>query len=429
MKQNYSIIKLFMLTVMALFAGNAMAEDIIWSEDFSSYADGDVPAGGTYQYVCEGTVFNDDGSVKSGTKIYGTANLAGGTAPELLVAKSNGSFSATVALGGKSGDMTLQFKTNRTDLNVEVTGATLGEKVRSGNTDTYALTGASGTLTIKFFMTANSNARLDDIKLFQGQGLKPAGLSWGKASTSVTLGDETSYANLPTLSNENGLTVTCTSSDEAVAKVSNDGVITIVGAGKATITASFAGNSEYEAQTVSIEVTVKESTPDTPATEITVAQALEIINALEDGKTTSEEYTVKGFIVGTPDFQRKDDGSLYGNCNFDIADSKGGSTTLTVFRAKSFENKNFTEEDVAAPILKEGDEVVLIGKLQKYVKNETVTPELTSCYLISVNGQTSNVNAIEAEKNANAPTFNLAGQRVNNSFKGIVIKNGKKYIK
>ena len=166
-----------------------------------------------------------------------------------------------------------------------------------------------------------------------------------------------------------------------------------------------------------------------PAAEVTVAQALEIINALEDGKTTSEEYTVKGFIVGTPDFQRKTDNSLYGNCNFDIADSKGGSTTLTVFRAKSFENKNFTEEDVAAPILKEGDEVVLIGKLQKYVKNETVTPELTSCYLISVNGQTSNVNAIEAEKNANAPAFNLAGQRVNNSFKGIVIKNGKKYIK
>lgn len=166
-----------------------------------------------------------------------------------------------------------------------------------------------------------------------------------------------------------------------------------------------------------------------PAAEVTVAQALEIINALEDGKTTSEEYTVKGFIVGTPDFQRKADNSLYGNCNFDIADSKGGSTTLTVFRAKSFENKSFTEEDVAAPILKEGDEVVLTGNLQKYVKNETVTPELKNCYLISVNGQTASVNAIEAEKNANAPAFNLAGQRVNNSFKGIVIKNGKKYIK
>ena len=94
MKQNYSIIKLFMLTIMAFFAGNAMAEDIIWQEDFSSFEDSAVPSGGTYNYVCEGTVFNDDGTVKSGTKIY-SQNTAGGTAPELLVAKSGGSFSIT----------------------------------------------------------------------------------------------------------------------------------------------------------------------------------------------------------------------------------------------------------------------------------------------------------------------------------------------
>ena len=98
MKQNYSIIKLFMLTIMAFFAGNAMAEDIIWQEDFSSFENNTVPSGGTYSYVCEGTVFNDDGTVKSGTKIFGSDNLAGGTAPELLVAKSSGSFSATVPL-------------------------------------------------------------------------------------------------------------------------------------------------------------------------------------------------------------------------------------------------------------------------------------------------------------------------------------------
>ena len=388
MKQNYSIIKLFMLTIMAFFAGNAMAEDIIWQEDFSSFQKDQLPTGGTYQYACEGAVLNEDGSVKSGTKVYAEA-LAGGTAPELLVAKNGGSFSATIALNGKSGDMNLQFKTNRDNMTVEVTGATLGEKQRSGNTDTYALIGASGTLTIKI-KAGNSNARLDDIKLYQGTALKPAGLSWGKASTSVTMGDEASYANLPTLSNANGLSVTCSSSNEAVATVTNDGVITVVGVGTTTITASFAGNSEYEAQTVSFELTVKEGgsvTPPTPS-ELTVAQALEIINGLEDGKTTSETYTVKGFVVGTPDFQRKNDGTLYGNCNFNIADSKGGTTTLTIYRGKSFDNNSFTEEDVAAPILKEGDEVVLTGKLQKYVKNEVMTPELTNGHLVSVNGKT-----------------------------------------
>lgn len=379
MKQNYSFIKLFMLTVMALFAGNVMAEDIIWSEDFSSYEANSVPSEGTYNYVCV-----DGGSA---TKIYND-KLAGGTAPELLVGKSGGSFTATVVLGGKSGEMMLQFKTNRPELKVEVTGATLGEKHRSGNTDTYPLTGASGTLTIKF-IAGSSNARLDDIKLYQGTALKPAGLSWGKASTSVTLGDEESYKNIPTLANENNLTVTYTSSDEAVATVSSAGIITVVGAGKATITAAFEGNSEYEAQTVSIDITVNEATPETPATEITVAEALEKINALGTEKTAYVDnkaaFNVKGYIVEIEEISPKPDG--YGNATFTIADSKGGSNVITVFRCKDIENKDFTDGNK----IKVGDLVVVTGALQIFVKGETAKPEISgpsggpSCYLVSIN--------------------------------------------
>jgi hypothetical protein len=123
-------------------------------------------------------------------------------------------------------------------------------------------------------------------------------------------------------------------------------------------------------------------TPDPQIKSLTIAAALDIINGLEDGKTTAEEYEVKGFVVGTPDFQRNKDGNLYGNVNFAIADEKGGATTLTVFRAKDFENASFTEETINR--IKEGDEVVVRGKLQKYVKNGEMTPELTNCYLISV---------------------------------------------
>lgn len=38
------------------------------------------------------------------------------------------------------------------------------------------------------------------------------------------------------------------------------------------------------------------------------------------------------------------------------------------------------------------------------------------------------ITAVEAKKEANAQTYNLAGQRVNANTKGIVIKNGKKYL-
>ena len=122
--------------------------------------------------------------------------------------------------------------------------------------------------------------------------------------------------------------------------------------------------------------------------EVNVAKAIEIVNALENGKTTEDVYQVKGIIVGAPDFQRDKDNKLYGNVNFTMADGDGSTALLTVFRAKDLENVNFTEETINR--IKAGDKVVVQGKLQKYVKDEVVTPELTSGYLISVNaGETT----------------------------------------
>lgn len=373
------ILRMFLVCLMTMFCGTVMAEDIIWQEDFSSYAANDKPSGGDYSYVC-----TDGGTT---TKIY-KEKLAGGTEPELLVSKGGGSFAATIPLNGKSGEISLSFQTNKNDLGVEVEGATIGSKTRSGNNDSYTITVASGTekITITFKQSSSSNARLDNIKLYQGVAKKPAGLSWGTASRSVTLGAEDN--NFPTLTNENNLPITYTSSETSVATINTNGEITLVAAGETKITASFAGNDEYEAGEVTYTLTVKEAGGTTPSeiTEITVAKALEITNALENGKTTTEEYKVKGFIVGTPDFQRRADNTLYGNVNLTIADEKGGSTTLTIFRGKYFNDANFTEETITA--LKEGDEVIFQGKLQKYVKDEVITPELTSCYLISVNGKT-----------------------------------------
>ena len=428
------ILRYSFVAVMAVMGfGNAMADDVIWSEDFSSYSDNDVPSGGTYNYVCEGTTYNDDGTVKSGTKIYATgsqANLAGGEAPELLIAKNGGSFTATIDLGGKSGDMTLSFKSNK-NITVEVTGGTLGENTGTGNDYVYPITGASGSLTIAFKNTLSSNARFDNAKLFQGQGKKPAGLSWGTSARTVTIGGNDNV--FPTLSNENNLPVTYSSSETGVATIAADGTITLVAAGSTVITAESAETAEFEAGKAQYTLTVKEAQQggDDPqsgdVTEVTVAGALEVIAALEDGATTTKEYKVKGFVVGDPDFQRKAaDNSLYGNCNFEMADTKGGTDKLTVFRAKNFGNVNFTEETIG--VLKADDEVVLQGKLQKYKSGDNITPEIKNCYLISVNGQTGITN-ITADQLKNAPAYNVAGQRVNEGYKGLIIKGGKKMIK
>jgi len=114
---------------------------------------------------------------------------------------------------------------------------------------------------------------------------------------------------------------------------------------------------------------------------ITVADALTRINALADGATTAEKAYVKGFItkISETDYP----GNSYGNASYEIADTKGGTTTLTVFRGYNLGNKKFTKADD----IKVGDEVIVFGNLQKYVKNGTTTPEVAKDnYIVSLNG-------------------------------------------
>lgn len=49
-------------------------------------------------------------------------------------------------------------------------------------------------------------------------------------------------------------------------------------------------------------------------------------------------------------------------------------------------------------------------------------------YAINFDGEATGIHTIEAASAANAAMYNLAGQRVDKSYKGIVIVNGKKYL-
>ena len=231
----------------------------------------------------------------------------------------------------------------------------------------------------------------------------------------------------PTLTNPHNLTVSYTSSKEEVATINANGDITLVGAGTTTISAIFEGNDTYEASTVTYSLTVKKAIDPNEKGQVnnpyTVAEALEAINALDNGATTSDKFYVKGFVVGTPDIQKKEDGTFYGNANFDIADTKGGSSKLTCYRLKGLDNANIESESY----IKENDELVVMGQLQKYVKNEEVTPEVKNGYIYSINGS-SGINNIIADQLKNGAVYNVAGQMVTDSYKGLVIKNGKKFI-
>ena len=406
------ILRFSMMAVLALVANIGFAQTTtLWQEDFSSYKADAVPNGGAYNYACEG----------SGTKVY-AENLAGGDAPELLVSKKGGSFSATVSLNGVSGQLTLTYKTNKNFIKATVENAKAGDLVKSGNDVSLPITVAAGTASITIMIANTStgkglNGRLDNIKLFQGVGKKAPGLSWGTATRTVTIGAEDN--KFPTLTNTYNLAVKYSSDDPDVAAIdATTGEITLGMAGKANITAEFEGNDEYEAAKVSYELTVKDvpsvDLKNTPETAYTVAKALELINA---GEGLEANVYVKGQITNIQDVDTGD----FGNATYTISDDATAANALLIYRGYYYDKGKFTSKDQ----IKVGDVVVVYGKLVKFYEKFEMN---SGNHIYSINGVASGVDNITVDKNVDAPAYNVAGQRVNDAYKGIVVKNGKKYL-
>ena len=402
---RYSLLSLLVLVCESVFA----QKETLWAENFNSYAANDVPAGGDYGYACK------DG--ESSTKVFIEA-IAGGEAPELLISKKGGSFSVTIPMNGKSGEMTLRFKANRT-LSVTSDDATIGDKTNTGNDYTIPVIVAEGTasVTLKFDNTSSKNIRFDNAELFIGESKKAPGLSWGVASREVTIGSEDNA--FPTLSNENNLAVTYSSDNTEVATIDAEGNITLVAAGTANITAEFAGNDEFEAGSVSYKLIVKVAPEppvditNTPETAYTVAKANDLITA---GQGLETEVYVIGTIT-----KIKEVSTSYGNATYWIGDgTEYSANDLEIYRGYYLEGENFTAEDQ----IKVGDKVIVYGKLVDYKG----TKEMTGSSIYSLNGVTTGISNIKAETINDGAVYNVAGQRVNKLSKGINIVNGKKIV-
>ena len=140
---------------------------------------------------------------------------------------------------------------------------------------------------------------------------------------------------------------------------------------------NYHGQVENGAPLAAADVTVLEAGEQwvIPEHTVTVAQGLEVINGLADGATTTDLYNFSEVYVkevtGAYNAQ-------YGNMSFTIADTADGTSTITVFRAT-------TDAETAAKVVA-GAQVTVKGNLQKYVKNEQMTPELLNVKSITVKG-------------------------------------------
>ena len=106
---------------------------------------------------------------------------------------------------------------------------------------------------------------------------------------------------------------------------------------------------------------------------VTCAEAVQLTNALADGATSTEAYTVTGYItevIGNPSASPQT-GEM--QQSFWMSDDKGGNNMFEAYWAN-------LPEGVDAFVV--GMKVTITGKLKKYVKNGAVTPEIQNATVV-----------------------------------------------
>lgn len=253
--------------------------------------------------------------------------------------------------------------------------------------------------------------------------------------------------------------VTFASDNEAVATVNTDGVITLAGGkGTANITASSVENTDYNAGTASVAVTVFAYKLYTKATTLTSGKPYLFVAQRNDStfyaypvaSNKTYGYLQGGGISGKVDQIKVED--TY-NDEFTITSSGNGYTIVdgqnryVYHKAGTYNTFNVSATAPAdvwtvepqtdgtfkfsypdGYYIQFGDQLFSSFGVYNEAKALGSLPML---YEYNENATTgiSTVSPTNGTLNQNASLYNLAGQRVDNNYKGIVIQNGKKIIK
>lgn len=213
----------------------------------------------------------------------------------------------------------------------------------------------------------------------------------------VTLGEvDPTFVEKPTITPASGTyysaqTVTITAgegctiyytTDGGDPKASDDLYVGPFTVDKTTTVKAVAAKGDYMSEVAESVITIDLESPWASSAEnpMTVAKALELIQTLDAGKTSDIEVYVKGIVTEVTEVN-----TTYWNATYKIADNAEDANQLIVYRGFSFNGEKF----VSTNDLAVNDQVVVIGKLQNYVKNEVSTPEVaTGSKIYSINGET-----------------------------------------
>ena len=151
------------------------------------------------------------------------------------------------------------------------------------------------------------------------------------------------------------------------------------------------GNTSPEFENAWIEKVIENGSGENPSVDpgevedVTVAQAIEIANALEPKGKTTKNYRVT--VTLTKVFTASDKVAQYGNINCELQDETG---TIGSYYMNNVGNVKFTSADQVPPI---GSKLVVVGPLKLYAGKDGNTPEFENAWIEKIveegSGETS----------------------------------------
>ena len=288
-----------------------------------------------------------------GSAKFGTGSKLGtATTPEIPISpaiyKSQAIKLSFKAGAWNGGSESTTLKLTATNCNLKSSGTTVTSvDMVKGEWTEYILdvTDIEGDITIAFEGNVASNSRffLDDVCIYYGTKPieKPSPeLAFSSTTAQAYLGETASFTE-PTLTNEHGVAVTYESDNTDIAEVASDGQVTLKADGTAHISAVFAGNASYKAQTVSYELTVK--TPNlsiTPAGNILLGGAANSVKSITI--TATHPWTATLNAVATS--ARGTSFSVLNSSDSVIDGAITGTTGVTIIKFKALSDGDPSEE-------------------------------------------------------------------------------------
>ncbi|MCR4582346.1 MAG: Ig-like domain-containing protein [Prevotella sp.] len=259
---------------------NPYSVEVSWSSSDESVAT--VDASGNVTLVAAGT------TVITATFAGNDAYTAGAASYTLTVEKADPvdcglAFSTTTATAKIGEPFTEPTLTN--PYSVEVTWSSSDESVATVDASGNVTLVAAGTTVITATFAGNDDYKAGSASYtltVEKADPVDCGLAFSTTTASAKMGE--SFTE-PTLTNPYSVEVTWSSSDESVATVDASGNVTLLAAGTTVITATFAGNDDYNAGSASYTLTVEGE--DTG------------INAVGANEGSVEVYSLTGIQMGT----------------------------------------------------------------------------------------------------------------------------------